>query len=301
MSDRDDAASDPAWAPAAGAGAAAGAAPDATTAQGPKYIIGFDPGTVNCGMAVYNRRTRKICLLLRLQFRASRPAGEPPNDPGHIKLQFGTLSVLAEYTDIFSDSVVFIEDQPPLYAKFIAEAQRQTRAEVRAVQLTIQTFCIVQGVRGHAISAMSYKQFMGHVMPHYDQEGTEEDRGVRSDKQKELDRRNAIKWCRANLPTTVVDTYEKSTRNQKKDDAYEAGILALYVADVWFNDDGTMRDERKPLARRKKEDVHPRGRPSMRKPKAPVTKKRARALAGITVPATAVKTKKAKKAKTNTE
>lgn len=297
MSDRDDASSDPDWAPGegAGAGAAAPAAPDAAAAQGPKYIIGFDPGTVNCGMAVYNRRTRKICLLIRLQFRESRPAGESPNDPGHIKLQFGTLSVLAEYTDIFADGVVFIEDQPPLYAKVIADAQRQTRAEVRAVQLTIQTFCMVQGVRVHAVSAMSYKQFMGHVMPHYDQDATEDDRSIRSDKQKELDRRNAIKWCRANLPTTVVDTYEKSTRNQKKDDAYEAAILALYVADVWFNDDGTMRDERRPLARRKKTDVHPRGRPSMRKPKAGITKKRAIALAGITLhAATADKTKKAK-------
>ncbi len=269
MASTGESSSDPDWTPD-GAGAAA---PERSTseheddgsASGPEFIIGFDPGTVNCGMAVYHIASKKIIGLYRLQFRESRPRGQAPNDPGSVKLQMGVLQRLAQQTEIFERSVVFIENQPPLHTRLGSREQMQTREEVRDAQMTIQAFCLVQGIPILPVSPMTYKQYMAHILPHYDPEGLETDAKVRAATQKTADRETSISWCRENLPKNVVTLYEQSTRNQKKDDAYEAAILALYAASAWIDDSGQLLDEPKQKPRRKKSEVHPRGRPGARK------------------------------------
>lgn len=216
-------------------------------ARGP-HVFGLDPGSVNGGLA--ERRNGRVVSLERLQFRAPGTGGD---DLGHARLIGQVTDWIRKNAGRFSDSVIFMEDQPPdAYGR-----------EGQAVQYTFQAFFGDQCV---PVNAAACKARYGEHFPRHPRY-MEFPPHRRAENQKAFDRKNAIIFGRKYVPETVKTEYEKKNPT-KKDDAYEAALYALYGEECMIDTDGSLRDAPTPIPRRKRNEVHPRGRPAAAKPKA---------------------------------
>lgn len=230
----------------------ASAAADAPRRKRGPHAFGIDPGSVFCGVA--ERMNGRVISLERVQFRAPHTGG---NDLGHARLIGQVTKWIRENAGRFSDAVIFIEDQPPdAYGR-----------EGQAVQYTFQAFFGDQCV---PVNAAACKARYGEHFPRHPRYA-EFAAHRRAENQKAYDRKNAIEWGRKYIPENVTAEYEKKNP-QKKDDAYEAALYALYGEECMIDAEGSLRSEPTPIPRRKRGEVHPRGRPKAKsatpKPKA---------------------------------
>ena len=220
-------------------------------------VFGIDPGSVNMGLCERDLSRNCVTSLERVQFRAP---GTGSNDLGSARLIGQVTAWIRANAARFSDSVIFIENQPP-------DAHGR---EGQAVQHTFQAFfgdqCVP--VNAGAAKARYGEHFPRH--PRYE----EFPANRRAENQKAFDRKNAIIFGRKYVPEAVKDEYERKNP-KKKDDAYEAALYALYGADCMIDADGTLRDAPTPIPRRKRGDVHPRGRPAAKSASKPKAKAKA--------------------------
>ena len=237
--------------------------------------FGIDPGSVNMGLAEYDVTRRRWLSLERVQFRAPGTRG---GDIGQARLIKAVADWVSDNLERFHDSLIFIENQPP---KAYGE---EGQAVQHAFQTLFQDRCIP--INAAAMKAHFAEQFPRH--PKYATFNPE--RAVAN--QKEHDRKSAIIAGRKMIPKAVCDEYELKNPS-KKDDAFEAAFYALFGAERMIADDGSLRDKPLPPRRRKRGEVHPRGRPSgasaaapkrVTAPKRPSVPKRATTPKSATVP-----------------
>jgi len=220
----------------------AGAGADDAVAS-PRYAIGIDPGTVNCGIAVYDMVAKKCTKLIRAEFRATGTGGD---DIGHQRLLISVTAWMQKKRALFDDAVIFIENQPP-------EAMR----EVFAVQAAFQTLF---GPRCKAVNPSAYKKRLSMYFPIHPRI-SEFAPHRRKDNQKAYDRKNAELNGRKLIASEVVDKYEDKNYGHKVDDAFEAFFIAMYGSMTLMRDDGKIARRPTPAPRRKKADgPHKRGR-----------------------------------------
>lgn len=222
------------------------------SAQAPKHsqVFGLDPGSVNMGLCEFDRTHNRVTSLERVQFRAP---GTGANDLGNARLIGQVTDWIRKNALRFSNSVIFIENQPP----------SAHGREGQAVQHTFQAFFGDQCV---PINPASYKaRYAEHFPRHPGYDGFPAHRRIEN--QKAYDRKNAILSGHKFISASVRDEYEKKNP-QKKDDAYEAYWIARYGMDFMFNMDNSLRDTPTPAPRRKRGEAHPRGRSAKAKPKA---------------------------------
>ncbi len=206
--------------------------------------FGIDPGSVNMGLAEYDATRRRFLSLERVQFRAPGTRG---GDAGQARLIKSVATWVEANLERFHDSLIFIEIQPP---KAHGE---EGQAVQHAFQTLFQDRCI-------PVSAAAMKaHFAEHFPRHPKYASFTPQRAIEN--QKAYDRKNAIIAGRKLIPKAVCDDYE-SKNPGKKDDAFEAAFYALFGAERMLHDDGSLRDKPLPPRRRKRGEVHPRGRPS---------------------------------------
>lgn len=236
----------------------------ASAAAPPRHrrIFGIDPGSVNMGLCERDLERNRVTSLERVQFRAP---GAGSNDLGNARLIGQVTAWIRENAARFADSVIFIENQPP-------DAHGR---EGQAVQHTFQAFFGAQCV---PVNAGAAKARYGEHFPRHPRYA-EFPAHRRAENQKAYDRKNAIIFGRKYVPAAVKDEYERKNP-AKKDDAYEAALYALYGADCMIDADGTLRAAPTPIPRRKRGDVHPRGRPAAKSAGEAAAKPRAKAAAG---------------------
>lgn len=208
-------------------------------------LYGIDPGPVNTGLCEYDATHGRVRSLERVQFRES---GAGHDDLGSARLISQVTAWINKNVGRFTDSLIFIENQPP-------ESYGQ---EGQAIQHTFQALF---GDRCIPVNPASYKARYGEYFPRHPMYDTFP-LHRRAANQKEYDRKNAILSGKQFVPEAIRREYEQ--KNPKKhDDAYEAYWIARFGNDFMFGDDGKLLDKPKPPTRRKRsEGPHPRGRPS---------------------------------------
>ncbi len=234
--------------------------------------FGIDPGSVNMGLAEYDATRRRFLSLERVQFRASAPRGSRTADTGQARLIKSVADWVSDNLDRFHDSLIFIENQPP---KAYGE---EGQAVQHAFQTLFQDRCI-------PVNAASMKAHFAEHFPRHPKYATFKTRERAVENQKAYDRKNAILAGRKLIPKAVCDDYE-SKNPGKKDDAFEAAFYALFGAERMMHGDGSLRETPLPPRRRKRSEVHPRGRPSAASASAAPKKtpKRASAPKRVSVP-----------------
>jgi len=195
------------------AGAAAGPPP-------PQFLVGIDPGSVKCGGAVIDAVTGECVRLFCVPFRASGTGGD---DIGFRRLLISLDRWITSELELFTNSFVFIEEQPP-------EAQR----EIIAVQYGFQ---MRLGGRCKAVSAAAYKAKFAEYFPRHPNFSNFETHRQKPN-QKAFDRSNAIKAGQELVPAAVNAAYLDATHGQMFDDAYEALFAAKYGRVALLADDG---------------------------------------------------------------
>ena len=223
--------------------------------------FGIDPGSVNMGLAEYDVTRRRFLSLERVQFREPGTRG---GDIGQSRLIKSVADWVSDNLERFHDALLFIEVQPP---KAHGE---EGQAVQHAFQTLFQDKCI-------PVNAAAMKAHFAEHFPRHPKYATfTPQRAVEN--QKAYDRKNAIISGRKLIPKAVCDEYERKNPG-KKDDAFEAAFYALFGAERMMADDGSLRDKPLPPRRRKRGEVHPRGRPKSASAAAPSVPKRPSAAA----------------------